>query len=61
MRSTRACLMSHYLKKKGLVGVHRNEGAGMGRCQMGGHVTPSFRTDDRIEFKSNVNLQVSLV
>ena len=25
------------------------------------HVTPSFRTDDKIESQSNFNLQVSLV
>ena len=26
-----------------------------------GHVTPSFRTDDKIESQSNIDLQVSLV
>ena len=26
-----------------------------------GHVTPSFRTDDKIESQSNFNLQVSLI
>ena len=60
MRSTRASLLSHYSKKK-LVGDHRNEGVGDGEVPKGGHVTPSFRTDDKIEFKSNINLQVSLV
>ena len=60
MRSTRASLLSHYSKKK-VVGDHRNEGVGMGKCQKGGNVTPSFRTDDKIEFKSNINSQVSLV
>ena len=32
-----------------------------GEVPKGGHVTPSFQTDDKIEFKSNINLQVSLV
>ena len=32
-----------------------------GDVPKGGHFTPSFRTDDKIEFKSNINLQVSLV
>ena len=35
MRSTRANLLSHYLKKR-LVGDHRNEGVGMGNCQREG-------------------------
>ena len=31
------------------------------KCARASHVTPSFRTDDVIEFKSNFDLQVSFV
>ena len=46
-------------QRKRLIGDHRNEEVGTGKCLQGGHVTPSFRTDDKIEFQSNINLQVS--
>ena len=52
MTSTHASLLSHYSKKK-LVGDHRNEGVRMGKCQRE-HVTPSFRTNDKVEFRSNI-------
>ena len=58
MRSTHASLLSHYSKKK-LVGDQERRRRD-GEVPKGGHVTPSFQTNDKIEFKSNINLQVSL-
>ena len=45
-------LQSEWYRKKGT----KEEGR-----EGEGHVTPSFRTDDKTESRSNFNLQVSLV
>ena len=49
-------LQSEWYRKKGT----KEEGREGGR-EREGHVTPSFRTDDKTESRSNFNLQVSLV
>ena len=62
MTSTRAYLMSHYLKRKTSSWSAQEQRSRDGQgSKKEGHVTPLSRTDEKIESQSNVNLQVSLI